>query len=135
MANKSTGNFDAQKYMREYIAEKIIYKRVNFARGKEDDEELLTWIEAQPEKTAPYIKRLIREDMQRRLKIMKRVSIDNGLHFVEPDDAVKALPWEVIVQNMDDEVRERVNNELAPCSEAAFLTRYLELAPADLIIG
>lgn len=64
MPNKTTPAFDARAYMNQYVKEKIIYKRVNFTRGKEEDEELLAWIEAQPEGTAPYIKRLIREDME-----------------------------------------------------------------------
>lgn len=64
MPNKTTPAFDARAYMNQYVKEKIIYKRVNFTRGKEEDEELLAWIEAQPEGTAPYIRRLIREDME-----------------------------------------------------------------------
>ena len=64
MPNKTTPAFDARAYMNQYVKEKIIYKRVNFTRGKEEDEELLAWIDAQPEGTAPYIRRLIREDME-----------------------------------------------------------------------
>ena len=37
--------------------------------------------------------------------------------------------WEAIVSLMDDEIRERVAFELAPCTEEAFLKRYLELDP------
>lgn len=66
MPNRTTGGFDAAAYMREYIAEKVIYKRINFAKGKPEDQELLDWIAAQPEGISPYIKRLIREDMERR---------------------------------------------------------------------
>lgn len=36
---------------------------------------------------------------------------------------------EAIVSLMYDEIRERVAFELAPCTEEAFLERYLELAP------
>lgn len=45
--------------------------------------------------------------------------------------------WEAIVSLMDDEIRERVHFELAPCTNAEFLRRYLELAPdfADLLWG
>ena len=64
MPNKTTPAFDPRAYMNQYVKEKIIYKRVNFTRGKEEDEELLAWIDAQPEGTAPYIRRLIREDME-----------------------------------------------------------------------
>lgn len=37
--------------------------------------------------------------------------------------------WEAIVNLMNDEIRERVAFELAPCTEEAFLKRYLELDP------
>lgn len=67
MPNKTTDAFDARAYMNQYVKEKIIYKRVNFTRGKEEDEELLTWLDCQPEGIAPYIKRLIRADMEARL--------------------------------------------------------------------
>ena len=35
----------------------------------------------------------------------------------------------VIATYMDDEIRERVHFELAPCEPEEFLTRYLELVP------
>ena len=37
--------------------------------------------------------------------------------------------WEAITNLMDDELRERVSFELAPCTEEEFLKRYLELDP------
>lgn len=37
--------------------------------------------------------------------------------------------WEAIANMMDDDIRERVAFELAPCTEEAFLKRYLELDP------
>ncbi len=37
--------------------------------------------------------------------------------------------WETIVSYMRDNIRETVHAELAPCSNAEFLTRYLELDP------
>jgi hypothetical protein len=66
---------------------------------------------------------------------MAQISVDNGRSYVTPNEAIEAQPWDVIVSFMDDDVRETVHNELAPCTEAEFLTRYLELAPHDLIIG
>lgn len=36
---------------------------------------------------------------------------------------------DTIASYMDDEIRERVHFELAPCEPEEFLTRYLELAP------
>ena len=71
------------------------------------------------------------------------ISIDNGKTFfnVEELDVLFELvknssdTWLKIVNAMDDEIREMVNAELAPCAEIEFLTRYLELADNDLIIG
>lgn len=37
--------------------------------------------------------------------------------------------WLAIVNLMDDDIRERVAFELAPCTEEEFLKRYLELDP------
>ena len=37
--------------------------------------------------------------------------------------------WDAIVSLMNDEIRERVAFELAPCTEEEFLKRYLELDP------
>ena len=36
---------------------------------------------------------------------------------------------DVIAVLMDDEIRERVHGELAPCTPEAFLKRYCELEP------
>ncbi len=67
MPKEKTGDgFDYRTYMNEYVKEKLIYKRVNFTKSNPDDMELLAWLESQPEKTAPYIKRLIRADMRAR---------------------------------------------------------------------
>lgn len=43
--------------------------------------------------------------------------------------------WDALVAIMDDGTRERVASELAPCDELAFLRRYLELAPGNLVLG
>lgn len=43
--------------------------------------------------------------------------------------------WDVVVAAMDDEIREQVHGELAPCSNTEFLARYLELASEPLVIG
>lgn len=37
--------------------------------------------------------------------------------------------WEAIVNLMNDEIRERVAFELAPCTNEEFLNRYLEIDP------
>lgn len=35
--------------------------------------------------------------------------------------------WDAIVNLMDDDIREKVHFEMAPCTEEAFLQRYLQL--------
>ena len=66
---------------------------------------------------------------------MKKISIDNGNSWTTPEAAIATLGLDVIVNYMDDDTRETVHSELAPCTEVEFLARYLELAPCDLIIG
>ena len=65
---------------------------------------------------------------------MKRISIDNGANYITPEEAVQSGLWDVIVNFMDDETREAVAYE-GYDDNVAFLTRYLELADDDLIIG
>jgi hypothetical protein len=70
---------------------------------------------------------------------MKQISIDNGAHYMTAQEAMPEILesnlWPVVAQMMDDDTREQVHLELAPCTELEFLTRYLEIAPHDLIIG
>jgi hypothetical protein len=37
--------------------------------------------------------------------------------------------WEAIASYMNDDARETVHAELAPCTNSEFLTRYLDLDP------
>lgn len=41
---------------------------------------------------------------------MKNISIDNGMTFVEPAEAIEQCDWDVIVMMMDDDTRENVRN-------------------------
>lgn len=69
---------------------------------------------------------------------MSRLSLDNGLIFFDPKDLsdLEIGPyWDALVEMMDDDIRERVHYELAPCTDEDFLRRYLELAKEDLILG
>lgn len=52
------------------------------------------------------------------------------------DRAISQKDMDVIGSYMDDEIRETVHGELAPCSPEEFLIRYLELDPEflDLLI-
>lgn len=69
---------------------------------------------------------------------MSRLSLDNDLNFFDPKDLsdLEIGPyWDALVEMMDDDIRERVHYELAPCTDEDFLRRYLELAKEDLILG
>ncbi len=69
----------------------------------------------------------------------KEISLNNGSSYMSADEAMPTIDdrtlWDAIVEVMDAETREAVHSELAPCTNLAFLRRYLELAPEDLIIG
>jgi len=72
---------------------------------------------------------------------MKKISLNNGCSFKSYNDlSVDDIDyvnedWDNIVSFMDDDAREEVHSELAPCSELEFLKRYLEIAKTDLVIG
>ena len=66
---------------------------------------------------------------------MKHISIDNGVSYTTIEDAITNCALDTIVQMMDDEIREQVANEIAPCTNEEFLTEYLRRANEDLIIG
>lgn len=69
----------------------------------------------------------------------KEISLNNGATWMTADEAMPIIDdrnlWDAVTEFMDPETRERVHAELAPCTDLAFLRRYLELAPEDLIIG
>lgn len=73
------------------------------------------------------------------MKNTKEISLDNGRTFQTAESAISEIIngnlWDAVVNMMEDETREAVNAELAPCTEEEFLRRYLELATEDLIIG
>lgn len=72
---------------------------------------------------------------------MAKISLNNGVTFksyndLDIDDIDTILVgWDNIVSYMDDETREQVHGELAPCDILDFLKRYLGIAKTDLIIG
>lgn len=84
MPNKKTPNFDPKTYMNKYVSEKIIYKRVNFTKGKPEDDEIVVWLDAQPDGIAPYVKRLIWRDMT-----MKRYTIKPDFLSLWGEDCTK----------------------------------------------
>ncbi len=54
---------------------------------------------------------------------MKKIKINGGLY-----------DWDTIVSYMDDDIREQIHGELAPCTEEAFWARYVELDPENEIL-
>jgi hypothetical protein len=56
-------------------------------------------------------------------KKMKKIKINGGLY-----------DWDTIVSYMDDDIREQIHGELAPCTEEAFWARYVELDPENEIL-
>lgn len=70
---------------------------------------------------------------------MKKISLDNGHSYITADEAMPEITsrnmWDTVVNMMDDDTRETVHSELAPCTEVEFLREYLKRSPADLIIG
>lgn len=55
--------FDKKGYDNEYIKTKIVYRRMNFNRNKQEEMEMVAWIDAQPEGVSNYLKRLVAEDI------------------------------------------------------------------------
>lgn len=66
---------------------------------------------------------------------MARISINNGATYTTPSEALDGISLDTMAEYMDDDTREAVHNEIAPCTDLEFLERYLEIAPDDLIIG
>lgn len=100
----------------------------------DSEREIVEKLDSVPNK-AGYIKSLIRADIEKGEHKMKRISIDNGATYCTPAEALEAVTIDQLAQYMDDDTREAVHGEIAPCTDEEFLTRYLELAPADLILG
>lgn len=70
---------------------------------------------------------------------MKQISLDNGRSYMTAAEAMPEIAdrdlWDAVVNVMDDDTREAVHAELAPCTDLEFLTRYLDLASDNLIFG
>lgn len=66
---------------------------------------------------------------------MGRISVDNGATWITAEEALESVKLDDMVNYMDDEFREEVHNELAPCTDLEFLKRYLEICNQDFIIG
>lgn len=67
------------------------------------------------------------------------ISLDNGNAYMSAEEAMPIIEeqglWDAVVEAMNDNTREAVNSEIAPCSNLQLLSRYLEVSPYDLVIG
>ena len=63
MPRKASGNFDQGKYVQQYMKENVTVKKVVF--NKRDEAELLDWANRSTVGFSAYVKRLIREDMNK----------------------------------------------------------------------
>lgn len=66
---------------------------------------------------------------------MKKISINNGASYTTIEDAIATVGMDTIAMIMDDEIREQVANNIAPCTDEEFVAEYLSRANEDLIIG
>lgn len=67
---------------------------------------------------------------------MKNINLNNGLgKDSTPEEALEQYSIDTLALYMDDDTRESVHNDLAPCSDLEFLIEYLKRASHDLIIG
>lgn len=70
---------------------------------------------------------------------MKQISLNNGRSYMDASEAMAEIMendlWETVVNLMEDDIREAVADDMAPCSEEAFLKEYLARANDDLIVG
>lgn len=74
---------------------------------------------------------------------MALVNLNNGSGSLDQwMTAAEAAPiiddmqlWPAIYDAMEDDIRDHVHDLIAPCSDAEFLEKYLDIAENDLIIG
>lgn len=67
------------------------------------------------------------------------ISLDNGRTWMTAEEAMDEINernlWDVIVNMMDDDIREAVSADLAPCTDEEFLSEYLRRSDDGLVIG
>lgn len=67
------------------------------------------------------------------------ISLDNGRTWMTAEEAMDEINernlWDVIANMMDDDIREAVNADLAPCTDEEFLADYLRRSDDGLVIG
>lgn len=69
MDNKKNTNLQKMAYDKDYYKKYITRKVLNFNELVQEDAEILIWLKAQGERNmSQYIKRLVREDMEKHKK-------------------------------------------------------------------
>ena len=67
------------------------------------------------------------------------ISLNNGRTWMTADEAMEEINArnlrDAVVDMMDDETREAVHNDIAPCTDEEFLAEYLRRAEDGLVIG
>lgn len=66
MPRQKSGNFDQKEYDKAYHKEYTYYKHLSLNRKSPEDDEIAVWLDSQSESISQYLKRLVKEDMQRR---------------------------------------------------------------------
>ena len=66
---------------------------------------------------------------------MKKISINNGAHYIAPEDALKEVSMDDLVPYMENDVFEMLMRKCAFDSDEELLKKYLENAEEDLIFG
>jgi len=79
--------------------------------SRNTDKDLIEHLEQQ-ESIQAYLKNLIRQDMKGARTMTAQEIIENG-------------SYDAAVELIDDEIREELNAELAPCTELEFLEAYM----------
>lgn len=78
------------------------------------------------------------EDKRKKEFRMKKISLNNGNTYLTVKDAMIQINqqnlWDAVVNMMDDDTREKVHCEFAPCTEEEFLNAYLSISDHDLIL-
>ena len=118
---------------------------IYFLAASDDEEEI--YIEVYPtstgenydwsgdEESLTELYRLAREEAER-IAEEKHISLDNGNSWLSPAEALDQTTLDALADYMESYAREQAHNTLdLPCTDLEFLTRYMELAPCDLIIG
>ena len=80
---------------------------------------------------------------------MAQISLDNGYSFMDAAETIEYLERNTedfgeystesllyeIYSRMDDDIREELHFQLAPCTDLEFLTAYCEKASEDIVVG